>query len=123
MPTLIDQPVSIPTSTRTASVVLPDSYTSFDVRLSRNTTATPTFWANAATTIDVNIYLSLDGGLNFPFFKGFQAQGGIVTGKGGFEYPYSGIADRLPAGTNRRAQVEVVVNNGPLVSNLFVAAQ
>lgn len=122
MAILINQSVNIPTGTRQFSVNIPNGLTAITVQLARMTAATPTLWTNPATTLNMNLSLSLDGGQSFNFYSGFSAQGGAFIGKGGIEIPYSSMTFNLPAGASRRAQVEIIVENGPLVSNVAIEA-
>jgi hypothetical protein len=124
--TLIDhQNVSIATGTQEFGPAdIPSTVTNFTIRLARHTTATPTFWPNAITTIDAKLFLSNDGGVTFPRGAGgFTSVGGTLLGKGGVgeipETVFSGTIP-IPVGVGWKIKAVVIVGNGPLVSQLTI---
>jgi hypothetical protein len=119
MPILIDHaPVSQPDGTvEYGPGTVPGNATRAVATIARATTATPTFWPNETTKLDVNLFLSTGGG-PFVFLAGFSGAGGILVFGTGPEAPASTITVPLPPGSQRRARVEITVAGGPLVTQL-----
>ncbi len=80
------------------------------IRLARCTTATPSFWPLATTTVSVSISISTDGGTTWRQAGGFSSAGGIVHGPGPAapEATESALTCQIPADANRvKADVSV----------------
>ena len=123
MTTLIDhQNVTLQTGVTTLGpAVVPDGLTFMTVRLARCTTATPTLWPNASTTVQVQFQISLDNGVTWLPVGAFGAPGGIVQADGVHESVESfATFQPIPLGHNRQAQATITVVNGPLVSKATV---
>jgi hypothetical protein len=112
-------PINLPTGTRLLGPAnVPDGVTTIAVRLARFTTATPTVWPSDLTTVDC--MLQIDAGLGFRDNNGFTAKGGLAIRRDGSEATETTFTTQLPAGAGRRAQVNLIVGGGPLVSSLTV---
>jgi hypothetical protein len=97
-------------------ITIADSVTVVDFKVQRCTTATPTIWPNASTTLSIMQEISLNGGVSWmPLGGNFSAGGGIQAGKGGVgELAYSQGGGYLPVGVNRQVRGTVVIAGGPL---------
>jgi hypothetical protein len=117
------QPINQPSGSREYIIgAVPSNVTSCTVRLARCTSATPTFWPNANTQANADIWLSYDGGTTYPIILiGFGASGGIGL-INGVEVAESAASGSDPAGAiaGRRLKAVITIQNGPLVSQLTV---
>jgi hypothetical protein len=124
MTLLLDhRPINVPTGTQEFGPAnVPSTVTSFGVRLARCTTATPTFWPNASTTVNASLLLSNDGGATYPRGAGgFTGAGGIIKVQG-VEAPESNMFGGVsaPLGAGWQIKAVITVTGGPLVSQLTV---
>lgn len=126
MVVLIDHaPVNQPTGSQDYGPVnVPNNTKIYTLRLARHTTATPQFWPNVATVVDIKLLLSLDGGQTFPIVVlGFITNGDtkVIMGK---ELPENAFVINYASafGIGAKAKAAVVVTNGALVSQLTVEA-
>lgn len=101
-------------------VDIADNVTSVDFSIQRCTTATPTIWPNASTTLDVLPEVSLDGGSTWIEAGRFTSAGGIVHDKTGGETQFTRGGGGLPAGTGRKYRVTATIAGGPLRSTATV---
>lgn len=116
-------PVTVLTDSRQwPSLEVPDGFTRAMVRLGRQTTATPTLWARAATVVTLQVELSVDAGVTWELAAAFTAPGGLLVGRSG-ELAESFISCPLRLGLNRQLRVRVNVTNGPLRSILSVEVE
>jgi hypothetical protein len=114
--------VSIPSGQRQLSRDnVPDTLTMLLLTLRYCTTATPLFWANAATILRVTPWLTLDGGVTWKQRGFWETNGGIHLDHG-VEVPESTFGFSLLPGTNRELRLDVEVLNGPLASEVDVVA-
>lgn len=112
-------PVNLQSGTQTFGPAnVNNSITRIQARLKRMTDATPTFWNNPATIIEIKVEASTDGGANYFLCCGATFAGGIADTRDGTQIPESTLDCPLPAptGQQRRVRAQVTVNNGPLVS-------
>lgn len=111
-----------PNQTRTLGPIdIADDVTSVDFSIARCTTATPTIWPNASTTLDVLPEVSIDGGVSWIEAGRFSTWGGIAAGKGGVgEAAFTIGGGSLPVGTNRQYRVTITIGGGPLRSSATV---
>lgn len=59
-------------------VSIPDTDNTIIVKINRKVTANAVSWINVTDTISVSVFLSMDGGLTYPYFAGgFTANGGV----------------------------------------------
>ncbi len=125
MTTLIDhQSINLATGTRTIGPVdIADGINTIEFRIARCTTATPTFWPNASTTLTLAIEVSYDGGASWNFESSVN---GI---HGGIEPGLHGVTERaddfliltgLPQTSGRKLRGQLQIANGPLVSQFTV---
>ena len=125
MTVIIDHaPVSIASGSREFGPVdVPVGTTAFKISLARCTSATPTLWPNATTTIDARIVVAKDG-INFDYpAGGMTASGGIVIGPTGNQVAVSSVGPGTfspPSEAGWKAKAVIAVINGPLVSELTV---
>ena len=122
MPVLINAfPVSLPSgSIEIGPVDVPNNVHTAILRIRRMTTAAPQFWNDPATHIQVDLYVSVDGGA-FQHIAGFGSEGGIVFGKDGKEAEFSTLSIIIPRVNNRQAKAVVSVVNGPLVTEVTLS--
>lgn len=107
---------SYPNGTRTSSAVnVPDTATSAAVQVQRCTSATPTIWPNATTSLSITAELSLDGGTNWTTIGSWTSIGGIDSYHG-VETPWSSATFSLPAGAGRKLRSTATIAGGPLLS-------
>jgi hypothetical protein len=119
-----DQPVTVQTGTQTFSgAVSSATLTTLTLRLARCTTATPTLWCDAATTVSVQIGVSYDGGSSWADSCGFTAVGGIHIKRDGSEATESAVQCRFAAAAGRQIRGEITVASGPLVTRLTLEAR
>jgi len=123
MTTLIDHvPINQPTGTHTYGAYnVPDGVSSATLRIARCTTATPTFWPNASTTVDAKAMMSFDNGATFPYqVATISSKGGIVTHPDtGEQVTETGVSvTGVRLGANRKIQATITVTNGPLVTQV-----
>jgi len=91
------------------------SFTSLILSLARCTAATPQFWPNAATGLDMALEVSYDGGSTWePGGAITGATGGIETTKIG-ENPTASFTFSYPTQPNQ-VRGTLTVTNGPLVT-------
>lgn len=114
------QPINFSGSQSFGPVTVTDGLNALVVRLARCTTATPTFWPNAVTSVDAQLELSMDGGATWESAGGLGSVGGINTLRGGGESTETVLRCPLRSGNARRLRATVTVVNGPLVSQLTV---
>ena len=121
MSLLVDHvPINLASGSRVfGPVAIPDTLTSVTARLARCTTATPTLWPNAATTIEIAVTGTVNGGPS-ALICAAEAPGGIHTLLNGTQAPETLVRAALPVGSNRTVSVTVTVTNGPLVSTVTV---
>lgn len=112
--------VNIPTGAQEFGPAnVPNNGEIFTLRMARCTTATPTFWPDAATTINANIWISFDGGTTWPYILiGFGSNGGIYTLRNGTQLAESVATGFAVRQGGRQIKAEIVVTNGPLVSEI-----
>ena len=122
MAALIDHaPVSMPTGSREFGPAnIADGLSSVLIRAARCTTATPSLWADPATTLNASILVSVDGGQSFRFLAGLGANGGIYHFSSGAEAVESTLQCDLPPGVGRQVKIQLTVASGPLVTQLTV---
>lgn len=114
--------INIPTGTHEYGPAnVPNNGETFIVRLARCTDATPQFWPNPATSVKANVWMSTDGGATWPFIViGFGAEGGIYIRRDGVQSPESSAQGFMQRQGGRQIKAEVIVENGPLLSELTV---
>lgn len=100
---------------------VPDGFTRVRLALARQTTATPSFWAEGVD-VAVTIQDSLDGGNTWLDLCGFTAGGGILPGKNGGEATESRCSANFHPGTSRLARILYSITGGNLVSELTLEA-
>lgn len=98
-------------------VAVADGVTVINLSLTRHTTATPTIWPNASTTLNLSSEISTDGGTTWRSFAGFGSNGGTAFNDDGTESAASSITLSLPAATNRQIRGTVTIAGGPLRSS------
>jgi hypothetical protein len=86
------------------------------VRLARQTTATPQFWAEGVE-IDMQVELSDDNGQSWYSFVAFTSTGGIVIVRDGAEAAETWLQTTLPP-TVTRTRLTLTITGGTLVSEL-----
>ena|SRR3990167_7604324 len=101
---------------------VPDANDRITITLKRCTSATPSHWPNAITTLNLMIEVSFDGGATWQDFLGFGAEGGIFTKRDGTQAADSSATAVLPQGTGRKLRFRMDVANGPLVSQVDLEA-
>jgi hypothetical protein len=118
-----NQAVNIATGSQDLGpVTLPNGLTSLKITIKRCTTATPTIWPNAATTIKASLFVSVDGGVNWIASGSLTSAGGIYV-RNGVEVPNTILeVVPIPTGTSRQIKATITVANGPLVSNVTIEA-
>jgi len=123
MPVIFDhQPINrAPGSYEFGPGNIPDGFTRVRLRLARQTTATPTFWA-ADVGVNVLIQDSTDGGTSWRDVCGFQALGGIVLDKQGNEAVESSCQGDWRLGISRMARILYSITGNTLVSELTLEA-
>jgi hypothetical protein len=94
---------------------LPAWVTTVHFSVARCTSADPTIWPNAATTVTVTCFTSFDNGVTWTQAGGFSGSGGIVVIKG-VERATMENEISVPLGNNRQFRADVVIDNGPLFS-------
>lgn len=114
------QPINFSGSQSFGPVAVPSGLNTLVVRLARCTTATPTFWPNAATVVTIGLEISLDGGTTWQGAGGFSGPGGIQTRRQGGEYTEVVLTCPLATGNARQLRASASVVGGPLVSQLTV---
>lgn len=110
------QPLNLPSGTQNIpTTALPVEVTSLTISIARCTTATPTVWPDIATTLSLQLEISVDGGENWTPGGGLTAVGGIALNKHGVEFPVAqGMWTYPTPPTHMRGTLEV--GGGPLVS-------
>ncbi len=100
-----------------------DDVTSIDFNIQRCTSATPTVWPNAATTLDITPEVSIDGGLTWVESGKSTNVGGIQQAKGGGELAFARSGGSIPSAANgitRQYKVTTVIAGGPLRTSATV---
>jgi len=120
---LIDhQSINVPAGSRDfGPATIPDGLTQVSLRLARQTTATPTFWA-AGVGVKLDSWCSVDGGVTWLQWLGFTGVGGIIFRDVGIEATESWCSSLLPAGVNRQMKLTLVVTGARLTTELTVEA-
>lgn len=92
---------------------VPDWATHIAFEFERCTSADPTLWPNASTTLSIALETFVDG--VWLSSGGFGGEGGIMLDPDGeFEVDRSFGRFSLHAGTNRQVRATIVISNGPL---------
>lgn len=92
--------------------------TEIGFRLRRCTSADLSVWPNESTTVDITVEMSRDNGQTWqPLFE-FTAAGGIVSDRQGNEAQWSGGLTPVTAAPQRRIRGSIVIDGGPLRSEL-----
>lgn len=99
-----------------------DAATVFYFEIARCTSADPTIWPDAATTLSLDLEISYDNGATWRDWAGFQDGGGIVMFKGA-ERAVSTLKAPMEPGANRRIRGTVTITNGPLRTQGFYEAR
>src|SRR6478735_8573547 len=97
--------------------------TSVDFSVARCTTATPTIWPNASTTLAVKPEMSTDGGSTWVECGAFTSAGGIVLDKFGNEATVTIGGGSLPpqvGAVTRQYRVTTTIAGGPLRTSATV---
>lgn len=103
--------------TRQSSAMdIADDVTHVDFSIQRCTTATPTIWPNASTTLEIIPEVSLDAGVTWLEAGRSASAGGISRGKQGEEIAFAIGGGGLPPGINRQYRVRTIIAGGPLRS-------
>lgn len=88
-----------------------DNLKAVGMALARNTSAEPTLWPNASTTVAVSLDVFVDG--VWQTGGSITASGGLVVDDGA-EAVETLMLFSLPAGVNRQIRASVVIAGGPL---------
>jgi hypothetical protein len=104
-------------------VDVPDAVTRVEYKIARCTTATPTIWPNATTTLTINMEYSLDGGATW-----WGVGGGVDGATGGIQMDKYGTSERtyemgfgtIPSGAGRLIRGRVIIAGGPLRTSVGV---
>lgn len=92
---------------------IPDSARELYFEFARCTSADPTIWPNAATTLQMDFEGSTDG-VTWTPAGGFGAKGGIHTLINGTQLALTTVRVPLPVATGRLLRATVTITNGPL---------
>lgn len=106
-----------PNGSRTFVKSTPNGLGGFNVSIGRCTTATPTIWPNATTTLNIKVECSYDGGATFPTNGGgaeFILSGGIALQKGGGEFAASNVSCRFEPQSPNAVRITATIAGGPL---------
>lgn len=96
--------------------------TSIDFSVQRCTTATPTVWPNASTTLEIIPEVSLDGGSTWIEAGRSFSEGGISTFRG-VEVAFAKSGGYVPpqvGNTTRQYRVTTIIAGGPLRTSATV---
>lgn len=111
-----NRPVSVQSGAQTFGASnVPDTLSDVLFTLKYCTTATPTFWPNANTVLNLSAFMSLDAGATWRSLSTMGTFGGIHLSKG-VEVPETTWGFSLFPGINRLIRIDSNVANGPLVS-------
>ena len=102
---------------------LASDVTSVLFSIQRCTTATPTVWPNASTTLEIIPEVSLDGGVTWIEAGRTTNVGGIQLSKFGTELAFALSGGYLPAevgGVTRQYRVQTTIAGGPLRTSASV---
>ena len=102
---------------------LASDVTSVLFSIQRCTTATPTVWPNASTTLEIVPEVSLDGGVTWIEAGRTTNVGGIQLSKFGTELAFALSGGYLPAevgGVTRQYRVQTTIAGGPLRTSASV---
>lgn len=100
-----------------------DDVTTIDFNIQRCTSATPTVWPNASTTLDIIPEVSTDGGNTWSEAGKSTNVGGIQQAKGGGELAFARSGGSLPPAVNgiaRQYKVTTIIAGGPLRTSATV---
>ncbi len=125
MSLLVDhQAVNLPTGPMDLGpYAIPDGANEISIRLSRDTTATPTFWPNQGTLLSYECWIDSNDGRGFMFQAGSYSIAGGIAMFHGLEKAEQDLRLRgLMPTTGRQLKGHVEVTSGPLVSQLTIEA-
>ena len=105
-----------PNGTHVGTFNIGDTVTGWWFEIARCTTADPTIWPNASTTISVQMELSRDNGQTWEGAGWFNAEGGILVQRDGSDTPAVRFSSTLRPGTQRRLRATITIAGGPLRS-------
>jgi len=105
-----------PNGTHEGTFNLGDSVTGWWFEIARCTSADPTIWPNASTTISVQMHVSFDNGQTWQDGGWFTAEGGIHVKRDSTEATAVRFSSTLRPGTNRKLRAQVTIAGGPLRS-------
>lgn len=116
------QPITIANGVQTHGPFdIPNGSTEVELRIARCTTATPTLWPSAGTTLSAQIECSFDGGANYEPQSSFGASpGGIMPFRGGELADNFLVLNGLRLAPSRKIRGKTTVVNGPVVTQLTV---
>lgn len=98
----------------------PNGLAGFDVRIGRCTSASPTLWPNASTTLDLQLQFSYDGGATWTAIGANGTgprSGGIITQRG-IDLAEEVFSWRFSPDEPTHAKATVTITGGPLRSYL-----
>lgn len=98
----------------------PNGLNGFDLRLGRCTSADPTIWPNAATTVKFEMLFSFDGGVTYPHVEIWEPQGGGIVLVRGVELAEEAASWRYDPVEPTHGKARITVTNGPIRTYLDV---
>lgn len=98
-----------------------DAVQAVDIKVRRCTSLDLTIWPNASTRLQVQLFVSLDGGATWIPQGGLDSTGGIAFKKDGIaEQDFAIAGGGLPVGTARQGKGTLTITGGPLRTAMSV---
>jgi hypothetical protein len=102
-------------------IATPNGLAGFDVRIGRNTAATPTLWLLGSTLVTLDLQFSYDGGNTYTALGANSwSQGGGVILQRGIEAPESVLSWKFSPTEPDHLKGQIVISGGPITTYLDV---